>query len=45
VSRRWFERRRCMHHNRLTGESYVKSMLVDLGMNKIFWCGKCGRNF
>jgi len=43
--RRWRKRRHCMHHDRLTGQSWIKSMLVDLGMNKIFWCDRCGKGF
>lgn len=43
--RRWLKRRRCMHHNWRTGETYIKSMLINLGMGKLFWCDRCGKGF
>lgn len=43
----WRRRRQCMHHNRLTGESWIKSQLIDMGRRKMFWCseksGGCGK--
>lgn len=31
----------CWHHNVRTGESWVKSQLIDTGMRKIWWCDRC----
>lgn len=42
---RWRLRRRCMHHDRHTGQTYIKSMLIDLGMNKLLWCDRCWKGF
>lgn len=43
----WWEgrqlRRRCFHHDRQTGESYVEGFLVDLGRAKHFRCHLCGK--
>jgi hypothetical protein len=43
--RRWLQRRRCMHHNRHTGQTWIKDMLIDLGRAKLVWCDRCGRYF
>lgn len=39
----WQHRRACFHHDRQTGESWIRSRLVDTGKAKHFWCTKCGR--
>lgn len=45
----FFARRRaqraCFHHNHHTGESWIRSVLVDLGRNKRFWCTKCEKSW
>lgn len=37
--------RHCFHHDHRTGESWIKSALVDLGRNKHFWCTKCEKGW
>lgn len=39
----WRDRRECFHHDRLTGESWIRGQLVDLGRAKHFLCTHCGR--
>jgi len=34
-----------MHHDRHTGQTWIKTMLVDLGRSKMVWCGRCGKDF
>lgn len=39
------KRKDCFHHDRLTGESWIKDQLIDMGMGKMFWCDKCERTW
>jgi hypothetical protein len=45
--KRWWVSRKCMHHDWRTGETWIKSQLIDLGRRKMFWCseksGGCGK--
>lgn len=41
--RRWLQRRRCFHHDRHTGTSWIQSQLIDLGMRKLYHCTECGK--
>jgi hypothetical protein len=45
VLKTWRKRRACFHHNHRTGESWIKSMLIDMGSRKLFWCDECGRTW
>lgn len=40
---RWRKRRACFHHDHTTGKTWIKSMLIDTGRNKMFWCTTCGK--
>jgi hypothetical protein len=40
---RWRQRRACFHHDHRTGESWIKSHLVDLGRRKLFRCTSCAK--
>lgn len=42
---RWRTRRACFHHDRVKGETWICSRLVDLGRAKHFWCARCGRRW
>jgi hypothetical protein len=33
--------RRCMHHDRMTGTSWISEQLIEAGMRKMFWCTRC----
>ncbi len=33
--------RQCFHHDWLTGQTWVQSMLVDVGRAKHFRCSRC----
>lgn len=39
------KRRRCFHHDWTTGESWIKTRLINMGMGKMFWCRKCTRTW
>lgn len=41
----WQVRKQCFHHDRLSGESWINSALIDMGMRKMFWYDKCGRTW
>lgn len=35
--------RKCVHHNRSTGETWLTSELIDTGMRKRWECKECGQ--
>jgi hypothetical protein len=35
----WRKRHKCMHHDRITGQTWVESRIIDPG--KTFWCTHC----
>jgi hypothetical protein len=37
-----YERAICWHHDSKNGTSWIRSALVDLGRNKLWWCSACG---
>lgn len=37
--RNWRARKDCFHHDHRTGESWIKSQIIDPG--KMFWCNQC----
>lgn len=41
--RRWLKRRRCFHHDHHTGQSWIRSELIDLGRRKLYHCTECGK--
>ena len=43
--RRQIQQRACVHHGRHTGETWLKSELVDHGMRKIWTCTGCGQKW
>lgn len=42
---KWRRRRECFHHDRLTGQSWIESELIEMGARKMFWCTECGRTW
>lgn len=38
-------RRQCFHHDRRSGESWIKEQLIDCGCRKMFWCDRCERTW
>ena len=36
-------RRSCFHHDHITGQTWIRSQLVDLGRAKHYWCTRCRR--
>lgn len=42
---RWRTRRDCFHHDRLGGQTWILSELINLGAGKRFWCRECGRQW
>jgi len=46
---RWLETRRkrraCFHHDHHTGQSWIRSHLIDLGRAKLYWCQRCGQSW
>lgn len=40
----WRKRRACFHHDWRSGESWIKSQIIDQG-RKLFWCHRCGRRW
>lgn len=43
--RRQIQQRACVHHGRHTGETWLKSELVDSGSRKIWTCTGCGQTW
>jgi hypothetical protein len=43
--RRWRVRRSCFHHEPRTGESFIDSMLIEMGSRKLYWCRHCGKHW
>jgi ribosomal protein L37AE/L43A len=43
--RRQIQQRGCVHHGRNTGETWLKSELVDSGARKIWTCTGCGQTW
>jgi hypothetical protein len=41
----WRAQRHCFHHDHATGESWIRSRLIDAGRRKLFDCGRCGRTW
>lgn len=39
----WRRRRRCFHHDPVTGTTWLASELINMGSGKRFWCTHCGR--
>ncbi len=40
--RRWLTRRRCFHHDNITGESWIgRGQIIDY--RKLYRCDHCGR--
>lgn len=43
--RRWRAQRACWHHDRRTGASWLLGQSIDMGMRKMWWCGRCDRTW
>lgn len=39
------KRKDCFHHDHKTGQSWIKSQLINIGTGKMFWCAVCGRTW
>lgn len=37
------KQRRCFHHDHVTGETWMRSQMIDHG--KFFWCRKCDKGW
>lgn len=41
----WRKQRHCFHHDRITGDTWILSRLINLGAGKMLWCRECGRTW
>lgn len=42
--KRWRKRRSCFHHDQHTGETWIRSQIIDFG-RKMFWCRECDQTW